>query len=105
MTATDFGTLPDGREFARPEPDWWVDDETIYGPDGFSAPLELAVPGRANRGNATQAVAAARARVAAAQASALAMKVGPCISAAFGSSDQKASNTLRVAMVPKNSTA
>ena len=34
--------------------------------------------------------------LAAAQASALAMKVGPCISAFFGSSDQKASNTLRV---------
>ncbi|HIW67930.1 MAG TPA: DUF1727 domain-containing protein [Candidatus Dietzia merdigallinarum] len=51
--------LPDGREFARPEPDWWVDDETIYGPDGFSAPMRLALPGRANRGNAAQAVAAA----------------------------------------------
>ncbi|MCT1351751.1 MULTISPECIES: MurT ligase domain-containing protein [Gordonia] len=45
--------------FRRPTPDWWFDDENIYGPDGFSAPLELAVPGRANRGNATQAVAAA----------------------------------------------
>ena len=51
--------LPDGHEFARPEPDWWVDDETIYGPDGFSAPMRLALPGRANRGNAAQAVAAA----------------------------------------------
>ena len=51
--------LSDGREFARPEPDWWVDDETIYGPDGFSAPMRLALPGRANRGNAAQAVAAA----------------------------------------------
>ncbi|MBC7306857.1 MAG: DUF1727 domain-containing protein, partial [Dietzia sp.] len=53
------GTLPDGREFARPEPDWWVDDEAIHGPDGFTAPLSLAIPGRANRGNAAQAVAAA----------------------------------------------
>ena len=51
--------LSDGREFARPEPDGWVDDETIYGPDGFSAPMRLALPGRANRGNAAQAVAAA----------------------------------------------
>lgn len=45
--------------FRRPRPDWWFDDENIYGPDGFSAPLTLSVPGRANRGNATQAVAAA----------------------------------------------
>ena len=51
--------LPDGREFARPEPDWWVDDQAIHGPDGFTAPLRLAIPGRANRGNAAQAVAAA----------------------------------------------
>ncbi|WP_295651315.1 MurT ligase domain-containing protein [uncultured Dietzia sp.] len=51
--------LPDGREFARPEPDWWVDDDAIHGPDGFSAPMRLAIPGRANRGNAAQAVAAA----------------------------------------------
>ncbi|MGI9586662.1 MAG: DUF1727 domain-containing protein, partial [Dietzia maris] len=53
------GTLPDGRTFERPEPDWWVDDEAIHGPDGFSAPMSLAIPGRANRGNAAQAVAAA----------------------------------------------
>lgn len=51
--------LPDGRGFARPEPDWWIDDETIHGPDGFTVPMSLALPGRANRGNAAQAVAAA----------------------------------------------
>ncbi|MFT4044614.1 MAG: MurT ligase domain-containing protein [Gordonia sp. (in: high G+C Gram-positive bacteria)] len=45
--------------FRRPTPDWWIDDENIYGPDGFTAPMTLAVPGRANRGNAAQAVAAA----------------------------------------------
>ncbi len=45
--------------FRRPTPDWWYDDEKIYGPNGFQAPLVLSVPGRANRGNATQAVAAA----------------------------------------------
>ncbi|MFT4127667.1 MAG: MurT ligase domain-containing protein [Gordonia sp. (in: high G+C Gram-positive bacteria)] len=45
--------------FSRPTPAWWFDDENIYGPDGFVAPMELAVPGTANRGNATQAVAAA----------------------------------------------
>ncbi|GED96511.1 Mur ligase family protein [Gordonia crocea] len=45
--------------FRRPTPDWWFDDENVYGPDGFTAPLKPAVPGRANRGNATQAVAAA----------------------------------------------
>ncbi|MFW0793479.1 MurT ligase domain-containing protein [Gordonia sp. CPCC 205515] len=45
--------------FRRPTPDWWFDDDNIYGPNGFQAPLTLSVPGRANRGNATQAVAAA----------------------------------------------
>ncbi|GAA1080106.1 MurT ligase domain-containing protein [Tsukamurella spumae] len=48
-----------GTDFSRPEPDWWVDDTSIYGPDGFVAPLTLRLPGRANRGNAAQAVAAA----------------------------------------------
>ena len=49
-----------GREdFRRPIPQWWFDDEKIYGPDGFVAPMTLKVPGRANRGNATQAVATA----------------------------------------------
>lgn len=51
--------LPDGREFARPTPDWWLTDDAIHGPDGFTAPMRLALPGRANRGNAAQAVAAA----------------------------------------------
>lgn len=45
--------------FRRPRPQWWFDDENVYGPDGFQAPMTLSVPGRANRGNATQAVAAA----------------------------------------------
>lgn len=53
------GMLDDDRVFARPEPDWWVDDEAIHGPDGFSAPMRLSLPGRVNRGNAAQAVAAA----------------------------------------------
>lgn len=51
--------LADGREFARPEPSWWLDDENLYGPDGLVLPMSLALPGRANRGNAAQAVAAA----------------------------------------------
>ncbi|MGV9673607.1 MurT ligase domain-containing protein [Gordonia sp. NPDC003504] len=45
--------------FRRPSPDWWFDDENLYGPDGFTSPMSLLVPGRANRGNAAQAVAAA----------------------------------------------
>lgn len=45
--------------FRRPAPAWWFDDENVYGPDGFVAPLTLNVPGRANRGNATQAIATA----------------------------------------------
>ncbi|MBF6333400.1 Mur ligase family protein [Nocardia transvalensis] len=48
-----------GADFQRPEPDWWVDEEFLYGPDGAKLPLHLALPGRANRGNAAQAVAAA----------------------------------------------
>ncbi|HET8993670.1 MAG TPA: Mur ligase family protein [Rhodococcus sp. (in: high G+C Gram-positive bacteria)] len=48
-----------GSDFARPTPDWWVDDDNLYGPDGLVLPLRLTLPGRANRGNAAQAVAAA----------------------------------------------
>lgn len=48
-----------GTEFRRPQPDWWVDEENIYGPDGVKLPMSLALPGRANRGNAAQAIAAA----------------------------------------------
>lgn len=48
-----------GVDFARPTPDWWLDDGTLYGPDGLELPLKLALPGKANRGNAAQAVAAA----------------------------------------------
>ncbi|MBZ8177515.1 DUF1727 domain-containing protein [Corynebacterium poyangense] len=50
--------LPDGREFRRPQPTWWVDDNTLTTPYG-DFPLELRIPGRANQGNAAQAVAAA----------------------------------------------
>ncbi len=45
--------------FQRPPPDWWFDDTHIHGPDGLSLPMTLALPGAVNRGNATQAVAAA----------------------------------------------
>ncbi|WP_067569334.1 Mur ligase family protein [Nocardia acidivorans] len=48
-----------GADFRRPEPRWRVDEHTVYGPDGLELPLALALPGRANRGNAAQAVAAA----------------------------------------------
>ncbi|WP_149360378.1 Mur ligase family protein [Lolliginicoccus suaedae] len=47
-----------GGDFKRPEPHWWVDDTHLHGPDGLALPMELALPGRANRGNAAQAVAA-----------------------------------------------
>ncbi|MFI6870773.1 MurT ligase domain-containing protein [Nocardia sp. NPDC050406] len=50
-----------GADFQRPQPDWWVDEHTLYGPEGLELPLNLALPGRANRGNAAQAVAAATA--------------------------------------------
>jgi UDP-N-acetylmuramyl tripeptide synthase len=48
-----------GTEFRRPTPDWWVDERFIFGPDGLKLPMTLRLPGRANRGNAAQAVAAA----------------------------------------------
>ena len=48
-----------GADFTRPRPQWWYDDHNIYGPDGLSLPMTLALPGAVNRGNATQAVAAA----------------------------------------------
>lgn len=48
-----------GADFKRPSPQWWVDDNTLYGPDGLSVPMRLALPGTVNRGNAAQAVAAA----------------------------------------------
>lgn len=53
------GLLEGGREFSRPEPQWWLDDENLYGPGGLVLPMSLTLPGRANRGNAAQAVAAA----------------------------------------------
>ncbi|MDK8791122.1 MurT ligase domain-containing protein [Corynebacterium sp. MSK039] len=77
--------LPDGREFRRPEPTWWVDkdglghagegaraggagasgagasgaDVVSAGAGGQTLPMNLQLPGRANRGNAAQAIAAA----------------------------------------------
>jgi len=48
-----------GADFKRPSPQWWFDDDTLYGPDGLSLPMRLALPGAVNRGNAAQAVAAA----------------------------------------------
>ena len=48
-----------GTDFHRPTPQWWTDAEKIYGPDGFVAPMALALPGAVNRSNAAQAVAAA----------------------------------------------
>jgi UDP-N-acetylmuramyl tripeptide synthase len=48
-----------GTDFKRPTPQWWFDDDNLYGPDGLSLPMRLALPGAVNRGNAAQAVAAA----------------------------------------------
>lgn len=48
-----------GTDFKRPHPQWWFDDTHIHGPDGLVLPMMLALPGTVNRGNATQAVAAA----------------------------------------------
>ncbi|PJE21366.1 MAG: UDP-N-acetylmuramyl peptide synthase [Mycobacterium sp.] len=48
-----------GADFKRPTPQWWFDDQTLFGPDGLAVPMRLALPGTVNRGNAAQAVAAA----------------------------------------------
>lgn len=48
-----------GTDFKRPSPQWWYDDTNIYGPNGLELPMRLSLPGKVNRGNATQAVAAA----------------------------------------------
>jgi lipid II isoglutaminyl synthase (glutamine-hydrolysing) len=48
-----------GTDFKRPSPHWWFDDNFLYGPDGLAVPMQLALPGTVNRGNAAQAVAAA----------------------------------------------
>ncbi|OBH21541.1 DUF1727 domain-containing protein [Mycolicibacter sinensis] len=48
-----------GCDFSRPAPQWWFDDDSLYGPDGLVLPMRLSLPGNVNRGNAAQAVAAA----------------------------------------------
>jgi len=48
-----------GTDFRRPMPQWWYDDENLYGPNDLKLPMRLALPGSVNRGNAAQAVAAA----------------------------------------------
>ncbi len=48
-----------GCGLTRPRADWSVDGDVLTGPDGFHARLGLNIPGRANLGNAAQAVAAA----------------------------------------------
>ena len=53
------GWYSTGTDFKRPTPQWWYDDSNIHGPEGFSIPMRLSLPGMVNRGNATQAVAAA----------------------------------------------
>lgn len=45
--------------FSRPEPAWRLDGDLVHPPDGPPVPLQLALPGRANRANATTALAAA----------------------------------------------
>ena len=58
------GTVPDVGPgsppvLERPQPQWWFDDVNVYGPDGLVLRMTLSLPGAVNRGNATQAVAAA----------------------------------------------
>jgi UDP-N-acetylmuramyl tripeptide synthase len=48
-----------GCDAARPAPQWAVDGSDVVAPDGERHALGLALPGRANRGNAALALAAA----------------------------------------------
>lgn len=50
--------LADGREFRRPTPAYWLEGQTLHTPHG-ARELNLKLPGRANLGNAAQAIAAA----------------------------------------------
>ncbi|UWE84253.1 MurT ligase domain-containing protein [Corynebacterium diphtheriae bv. mitis] len=52
--------LPNGEIFQRPTPAWTITPDGILAPGHAEpVPLSLALPGNANRGNATQAIAAA----------------------------------------------
>lgn len=44
--------------YRRPEPDWWVEDQMLVNKDGVQILLQLALPGKINRFNAAQALAA-----------------------------------------------
>ncbi|UIZ92247.1 DUF1727 domain-containing protein [Corynebacterium sp. CNCTC7651] len=52
-------SLDDGSSFRRPTPHYSVDEEGLHVPGGDVVKLELQLPGRANRGNAAQAIACA----------------------------------------------
>ncbi|MEJ5918899.1 MurT ligase domain-containing protein [Corynebacterium sp. H78] len=51
--------LDDGSTFSRPAPTWSITDEGVKSPYGNVMPLNLTLPGNANRGNATLAIAGA----------------------------------------------
>lgn len=56
----DSQPMADGRVFERPEPQWRItDDGVIRVATGETLPLNLKLPGKANRGNAAQAIAGA----------------------------------------------
>ena len=51
--------LADGSRFARPTPAWRIGADGVATPYGSTLPMNLKLPGDANRGNATLAMAAA----------------------------------------------
>lgn len=51
--------LPDGSEFHRPTPEFSIISDGVITPAGETLPLNLTLPGNANRGNATLAIAGA----------------------------------------------
>jgi len=59
ISADEHGWRCAGCGFSRPEPAWRLDGEDAVGPDGRRHRLDLHLPGRANRANATTVLAAA----------------------------------------------
>src|SRR6202000_1404255 len=51
-----------GADFKRPSPQWWFDDENLYGPEGLALPMRLALPGVLTRATPAQGVGPAAAR-------------------------------------------
>ena len=71
----------------RPTADWWVDDGAVHGPAGWTAPLSLALPGRAAAAQAAFALAAATTRGVPAEAALANVRAVDAVNGRFGAVD------------------